>query len=198
MPPSYPTSTFGSIDLQGPGERRSVHLLAPRPLSYNRGMKVTLTVIEGPHAGSSFAFFEHDAFLVGRSPDVQFRLPLKDKTLSRVHFLIEVNPPACRLMDLASTNGVRVNGKRVHSGDLSHGDRIEAGNTVLAFAVEDDEETVLQGVPPTITTEPAAVETTDWPEAPSFPDTGLTASSAKVGWALSTSPTANRMIPLWP
>ncbi len=136
-------------------------------------MKVTLTVVEGPHVGSSFAFVEHDAFVVGRSPEVQFRLPLRDKTLSRVHFLVEVNPPSCRLMDMASTNGVRVNGKRVHSVNLRHGDRIEAGNTVLAFAVEDDEATELQGAPlsdsATIAASPGAVETTDWPEVLEFP-----------------------------
>jgi eukaryotic-like serine/threonine-protein kinase len=132
-------------------------------------MKVTLTVVEGPHKGSAFEFLEHDAFLVGRSPEVQFRLPLRDKTLSRVHFLIEVNPPSCRLMDMASTNGVRVNGKRVHTVDLCHGDQILAGGTVLAFAVEDNEETEIQGGPGSMTADPADVRTEDWPEIPSFP-----------------------------
>ena len=132
-------------------------------------MKVTLTVTDGPHKGSAFEFLEHDAFLVGRSPEVQFRLPLRDKTLSRVHFLIEVNPPSCRLMDMASTNGVRVNGKRVHTADLRHGDQIQAGGTVLDFAVEDCDETVVQQADsPSV--EPAApAETTDWPEVPTFP-----------------------------
>ncbi len=132
-------------------------------------MKVTLTVIEGPHKGSAFEFLEHDAFLVGRSPEVQFRLPLKDKALSRVHFLIEVNPPSCRLMDMASTNGVRVNGKRVHTVDLRHGDQIQAGGTVLAFAVEDNDESEVQGAPAPVTTSPVAAETTEWPEVPTFP-----------------------------
>jgi eukaryotic-like serine/threonine-protein kinase len=133
-------------------------------------MKVTLTVIEGPHVGSSFAFVEHDAFLVGRSPEVQFRLPLRDRALSRVHFLVEVNPPSCRLLDMASTNGVRVNGKRVHAVDLRHGDQIQAGETVLAFAVEDDEETAIHGGPSSASGVPdqAAVETTEWPESPKF------------------------------
>src|ERR1700761_96883 len=99
-------------------------------------MRVTLTVTDGPHEGASFEFVEHEAFLVGRSPEVQFRLPLRDKTLSRVHFLVEVNPPSCRLMDMASTNGVRVNGKRVHTVDLRHGDLIQAGKTTLKLAVE--------------------------------------------------------------
>ena len=131
-------------------------------------MRVTLTVIDGPHRGSAFEFVEHDAFLVGRSPEVQFRLPLRDKTLSRVHFLVEVNPPSCRLMDMASTNGVRVNGKKVHTVDLRHGDRIQAGGTVLAFAVE-DEETELQGVPPSIAATQDPSETSDWPAASTFP-----------------------------
>ena len=131
-------------------------------------MRVTLTVIDGPHRGSAFEFVEHDAFLVGRSPEVQFRLPLRDKTLSRVHFLVEVNPPSCRLMDMASTNGVRVNDKKVHTVDLRHGDRIQAGGTVLAFAVE-DEETELPGVPPSIAATQDLSETSDWPAASTFP-----------------------------
>ena len=50
-------------------------------------------------------------------------------------------------MDMASTNGVRVNGKRVHAADLRDGDTIQAGETVLAFAVEDDEVTEILGEP---------------------------------------------------
>ncbi len=46
-------------------------------------MAVTLKVIEGPHQGSAFEFTEHDTFIVGRSAQAQFRLPLKDKSLSR-------------------------------------------------------------------------------------------------------------------
>ncbi len=103
-------------------------------------MKVKLTVVEGPHLGAEFEFRDHDAFVVGRSSESQFRLPLKDPALSRVHFLVEVNPPLCRLMDMASTNGVRVNGRKVHSADLAHGDQIRAGNTVLNFALEPEED----------------------------------------------------------
>jgi serine/threonine-protein kinase len=132
-------------------------------------MKVTLTVIEGPHKGSSFDFVEHDAFLVSRSPEVQFRLPLRDRTLSRIHFLVEVNPPSCRLMDMASTNGVRVNGKKVHTVDLRDGDQIQAGVTVLAFAVVDDEVTELIADPLTVATRAPSFETKDWPELPVFP-----------------------------
>ena len=41
-----------------------------------------------------------------------FRLPQKDEYFSRLHFLIEVNPPQCRLLDMNSTNGIKVNGAR--------------------------------------------------------------------------------------
>ncbi len=98
-------------------------------------MPVTLTVKEGPHQGRSFEFEEHDAFIVGRSARAQFRLPLKDASLSRIHFMVEVNPPRCRLTDLGSTNGTRVNGRKIAAVDLADGDLIEAGQTVLLFSM---------------------------------------------------------------
>ncbi|MBC7966120.1 MAG: FHA domain-containing protein [Fuerstia sp.] len=78
-------------------------------------MKVVLTVIEGPHAGRIFEFDRHDTFIVGRSKAAQFRLSDDDEFFSRNHFLMEVNPPLCRILDLSSTNGTRVNGKSVTS-----------------------------------------------------------------------------------
>jgi hypothetical protein len=101
------------------------------------GMNVTLSVTGGPHAGQVFKFYDHDTFVVGRSESAQFRLPFKDKSLSRVHFLVEVNPPSCRLMDMASTNGTLVNGKRVATIDLKDGDTIKAGLTVIRVAFEE-------------------------------------------------------------
>jgi eukaryotic-like serine/threonine-protein kinase len=104
---------------------------------------INLLVTRGPHAQREFEFKEHDSFIVGRSPKAQFRLPLKDKSLSRIHFLVEVNPPLCRLTDLGSTNGTKVNGRRVSAVELGDGDLIEAGETVLRFAVKDDEDEIV-------------------------------------------------------
>src|SRR5262245_19908683 len=61
-------------------------------LPYAR-MPICLTVIEGPHQGHVYNFGGHDTFLVGRSKHAHFRLPNKDKYFSRIHFLMEVNPP---------------------------------------------------------------------------------------------------------
>ena len=81
-------------------------------------MKVLLTVIEGPQAGRVFEFDRHDTFIVGRAKAAQFRLSEDDEFFSRNHFLVEVNPPLCRIMDLNSTNGTRVNGRKIQAADL--------------------------------------------------------------------------------
>src|SRR4051812_25694830 len=94
--------------------------------------EVTLTVIGGPHQGAKFTFPGRDNFLVGREPPSHFVLPDKDTTISRVHFLLEINPPLCRLTDLGSSNGTYVNGlKAAAPVDLKDGDEIRAGRTVL-------------------------------------------------------------------
>ena len=80
---------------------------------------------------------------MGRSARAQFRLPLKDPSLSRVHFMVEVNPPQCRLTDLGSTNGTKVNGRKISAADLVDGDLIEAGQTVLLFSMTDEEVTTV-------------------------------------------------------
>ena len=99
-------------------------------------MKVTLDVIEGPHQGRTFQFAEHDTFIVGRARYAHFHLPAKDQYFSRAHFLLEVNPPLCRLMDMASTNGTFVNDEKVSQVDLKHNDLIQGGDTVIRVRLD--------------------------------------------------------------
>lgn len=98
-------------------------------------MQVTLTVISGPHQGRAFSFEEHSSFIAGRSEKAQFRLPQKDEYFSRIHFLIELNPPLCRILDLGSLNGTLVNGEPIKTAELKAGDLIEAGETVIRVAI---------------------------------------------------------------
>jgi serine/threonine protein kinase len=104
-------------------------------------MRVVLDVTAGPHEGRTFAFDQHDNFIVGRSKRAHFQLPFKDKYFSRIHFMVEVNPPHCRLMDLNSRNGTVVNGQKVTSVDLKHGDEINAGDTALRVSVHQSDPT---------------------------------------------------------
>jgi serine/threonine-protein kinase len=100
-------------------------------------MRITLTVTGGPHLGKTFTFTGHDMFLVGRSSRSHFHLSDEDRYFSRIHFLIEANPPQCRLLDMGSRNGTYVNDERVGQVDLRHGDKIQAGRTVLRVALEE-------------------------------------------------------------
>ncbi len=100
-------------------------------------MQVLLSVIKGPHQGKTFEFSEHDTFVVGRAKYAHFRLPDKDPYFSRAHFIVEVNPPFCRLIDLNSSNGTFVNGRRATEVDLASGDKILGGDTVIQVQIVD-------------------------------------------------------------
>jgi hypothetical protein len=100
-------------------------------------MRVTLHVVAGPQTGRDFTFDQHDTFMIGRSEDAQFCLP-HDRFFSRHHCLLEIAPPQCFLRDLGSTNGTFVNGIRVETAYLKHGDRIQGGETVLEVQVAAD------------------------------------------------------------
>ena len=100
-------------------------------------MRVTLHVVGGPQTGREFTFDQHDTFMIGRSEDAQFCLP-QDRYFSRHHCILEIAPPQCFLRDLGSTNGTYVNGMRVDTAHLKHGDRIQGGETVLEVEVAGD------------------------------------------------------------
>ena len=98
-------------------------------------MFVALHVVAGPYVSRKFEFRERDTFLVGRGASAHFRLPKKDPYFSRVHFLIDLNPPLCRLIDLKSANGTFVNDARVDEVELQHGDLIQAGDTIFEVRI---------------------------------------------------------------
>lgn len=100
-------------------------------------MRVTLNVVAGPQTGRTFTFDQHDTFMIGRSEDSHFCLP-HDRFFSRHHCIVEIAPPQAFLRDLGSTNGTFVNGLRVESTYLKHGDRIQGGETVLEVGVVGD------------------------------------------------------------
>ena len=104
-------------------------------------MRIEFKATEGPAEGRSFSFDRPDIFIFGRALDAHCSVP-SDGTISRRHFMLEVNPPDCVLTDLDSGNGTVVNGVRYGGRGpaapgldvqkprpigLHNGDRIRAG-----------------------------------------------------------------------
>jgi Protein of unknown function (DUF3662)/FHA domain len=73
-------------------------------------------------------------FVIGRSRDCD--LTLDDPNVSRRHAELRKAPDGWLVADLASTNGVKVNGRRVGEQHLNPGDEITVGLETLRFEVE--------------------------------------------------------------
>jgi Protein of unknown function (DUF3662)/FHA domain len=70
--------------------------------------------------------------VIGRGSDVDVQLP--DTGVSRRHGELLLQPTGWHVYrDLGSTNGSRVNGRKVHEATLQDGDRIEVGRSVLVY-----------------------------------------------------------------
>ena len=66
---------------------------------------------------------------VGRAPRADF---IVDAALvSRLHCRITASDEKIEVVDLKSTNGTYVNGKRVHRAELKTGDRLRVGRVEL-------------------------------------------------------------------
>ena len=68
---------------------------------------------------------------IGRGFSSHIRI--EEPTLSRRHAIISRRSGETTILDDRSANGVKVNGERVTSANLRHGDRIELGRALLTF-----------------------------------------------------------------
>jgi len=97
---------------------------------------VSLLVTEGPLKGQAFHLSQPRVVLGRAGADVV----LTDTEVSRKHCLLEVHGSTATLMDLGSTNGIYLGGKRVESCELEHMMEFRVGSTVLIFTVSTKEE----------------------------------------------------------
>ena len=72
-----------------------------------------------------------DLIVVGRKEDCDLRL--EHKSVSKLHCIIVRTDGLLLLRDLGSTNGTRVNGRRVSTTRLRSGDQVELGATRLVY-----------------------------------------------------------------
>jgi Protein of unknown function (DUF3662)/Inner membrane component of T3SS, cytoplasmic domain len=75
-----------------------------------------------------------DTVTVGRLADCD--VVLKDKGASRKHAQLRLRGGVWSVTDLGSTNGTRLNGQTIQSRELSDGDKVTIGSTVLEFRSE--------------------------------------------------------------
>ena len=77
---------------------------------------------------------ESDPFVIGRSRDCD--LVIEDANISRRHAELRSDGEGWRVVDLGSTNGIKVNRRRVDQASLRTGDRITLGVTDFDFELE--------------------------------------------------------------
>ena len=75
-----------------------------------------------------------DETLIGRNPHTD--ITLLDEGISREHAIVLRDESHYVIEDLQSTNGTKVNGKRVRSAELHPGDLIEIGHSRFLFELE--------------------------------------------------------------
>jgi pSer/pThr/pTyr-binding forkhead associated (FHA) protein len=73
--------------------------------------------------------------VIGRSRECDIQI--SDPNASRRHAEIRRDGGTFSLVDLGSTNGTELNGRRTQRAKLSDGDRITIGTTDLVFSQED-------------------------------------------------------------
>jgi two-component system NtrC family sensor kinase len=90
----------------------------------------SLFVIRGNDQGTRFEL-EGATFGLGR--DASNAVQLHDTEVSRQHAEIRRVADGYALVDLGSSNGTFVNGRRVHEHPLSSGDQVQVGGTLMLF-----------------------------------------------------------------
>ena len=97
--------------------------------------KSRIEILNGGFEGMEFPI-EGGETLIGRNPLTD--VTLLDEGISREHavILLDEETGIYTVEDLQSTNGMKVNGKRVRSSTLSSGDVIELGRTRFEFLLE--------------------------------------------------------------
>lgn len=94
-----------------------------------------LEILNGGFEGMTYDL-EAEEVVIGRNPTTD--ITLLDEGISREHALIlyDEDVPGFVIEDLASTNGTKLNGKRVRSAPLSEGDQIQIGQTLFRFVLQ--------------------------------------------------------------
>lgn len=125
QPPMDQTETLRAINLKLEPEPKNDDELVPQ-----------LTVISGPQIGMVFRFIQNRQQMTLGRKDADFIVA--DDMVSRLHAaIVWQRDNIVHLHDLKSTNGTFVNGERITTAKLNHGDKITLGEIMLRFDLLD-------------------------------------------------------------
>jgi len=98
--------------------------------------RARLVIKNGGFEGMSYELAASET-LIGRNPTTD--ITLLDEGISREHAIVlyDEENDSYSVEDLQSTNGTQVNGKRVRSVTLAHGDQLRIGRTLFEFLRDD-------------------------------------------------------------
>jgi hypothetical protein len=122
--PAAPEVAPGATMVYRPKAAPATQQATPEELGVEREV-VTLTVDGATHA------VDKQSVVIGRSKDCDIRLA--DANVSRKHAEVRQEGTAYWLIDLDSTNGSAVNGRRQQRVRLENDDRITLGSTEIVF-----------------------------------------------------------------
>ena len=105
----------------------------------------SLLVIKGHDSGDRYDLTSlKEPLSIGRESGN--RVQLNDSEVSRQHAEIRRAEDTFIITDLKSSNGTFVNNNRIDRAELSSGDRIQVGRTVLAYVIDGSDESSLRMV----------------------------------------------------
>jgi hypothetical protein len=116
-----------------------------------------LLVIAGPDKDKQFPIHPGDGRLLGRHPDAAYRL--NDPRASRFHCELQADGDTVTVVCRGGSGGTLVNGARVTTQILRHGDTLQADETMLRFVTEPiGDATTVRGLSAPAEYDPKAVE----------------------------------------
>lgn len=129
-----PTSAYRVLDLEATTQ---MEIIQPHdtggldtPVAQAPAGAAILQIRQGPGAGAVFVL---DADVVTCGRDYANEIVLDGATVSRKHADFHRQESGYTVADLDSLNGTYVNGERVKTAALSHGDEIRIGRYLLTF-----------------------------------------------------------------
>jgi pSer/pThr/pTyr-binding forkhead associated (FHA) protein len=105
-------------------------------------MRLIVEIPSGPLSGKQIEVAVGQTVHVGRASKAN--VVLADDFLSGVHFALACDSKGCRVIDLNSRNGTKLNGELIIEAPLKNGDKLFAGRTnfTVRFEVEKTERAV--------------------------------------------------------